>query len=282
MVTLGKLVADVVLRLDAELVRGGQVRVRRTTSAGGAPANVAAGLARLGVPVRMAGWAGADPLADALLADLAGRGVEVSVVRRGNVPVGTVLVHPDGERTLLADAGVGSLALADLRPDWFSGAAAVHLDGYDLLPGRWPDVVVAAAGRARDAGAAIALDVAAANRISAHGAEEYAALVRRVAPDVLLCNAHEADVLPDVPGLAPLVVIHAGAAPSRVVTGTSELAVPVHPLRENAVDTTGAGDAFAAGLLAGWSRGLPVTQAVEAGHAAAATVITVPGGQPPR
>src|SRR5438309_1119844 len=106
-VTLGKLVADVVLRLDAEPVRGGQVRVRRAVTAGGAPANVAAGLPRLGVPARLTGWAGADPLGDGLIADLRARGVEIAVVRRGQAPVGTVLVHPDGERTLLADAGEG-------------------------------------------------------------------------------------------------------------------------------------------------------------------------------
>src|SRR3954468_3456676 len=86
-VAVGKLVADVVLRLDAEPVRGGQVRVRRVVTAGGAPANVAAWLAKLGVPVRMAGWAGADLLSDGLLADLSARGVEVAVVRRGSAPV---------------------------------------------------------------------------------------------------------------------------------------------------------------------------------------------------
>src|SRR4051812_33607756 len=166
-VTLGKLVADVVLRLDAEIVRGGQVRVRRVVTAGGAPANVAAGLARLGIPVRMAGWAGADPLSDVLLADLSARRVEVDVVQRGSAPVGTVLVHPDGERTLLADRGDGGLELTDLADAWFAGASAVHLDGYDLLPGRWPDVVAAAAERARTAGAAVSVDVAAANRIAA-------------------------------------------------------------------------------------------------------------------
>src|SRR5690349_15869065 len=95
-VAFGKLVADVVLQLSAELLRGGQVRVRRTLPAGGAPANLAAGLARLGVPVRLAGWAGADPLSDGLLAGLRDRGIEVAVVRRGSAPVGTVLVHPDG------------------------------------------------------------------------------------------------------------------------------------------------------------------------------------------
>lgn len=279
MVAVGKLVADVVLRLSAELDRGGQVRVRRTIAAGGAPANVAAGLARLGVPVRLAGWAGADPLSDGLLAGLRERGVEATVVRRGSAPVGTVLVHPDGERTLLADAGEGGLRLPDLRDAWFAGASVVHLDGYDLLPGRWPDVVAAAAQRAQEAGAAVSVDVAAANRIEAFGAGVYADLLRQLRPDLLLCNDREAAVLGDVAALAPLVVVHAGAGPARVLAAGAEFGVPVP--RAAVVDTSGAGDAFAAGLLAGWHRGASVREAVGQAHAAAAVVVTVTGAQPP-
>src|SRR3982751_3761278 len=79
-VALGKLVADQVLELSEPLVVGGQQRVVRTTTAGGAPANVTANLARLGVPARFAGWAGADPLAERVLDALASRGVELAVV----------------------------------------------------------------------------------------------------------------------------------------------------------------------------------------------------------
>ena len=79
------------------------------------------------MPSRIAGWAGAEPLADGLLAGLAGRGVEVAVVRRGRAPLSTVLVHPDGERTLLTDRGEGGLAPADVRAEWSTGAAVVHL-----------------------------------------------------------------------------------------------------------------------------------------------------------
>ncbi|HEX2073817.1 MAG TPA: carbohydrate kinase family protein, partial [Geodermatophilus sp.] len=170
-VALGKLVADQVLELSAPLVVGGQQRVVRTTAAGGAPANVTANLARLGVSARLAGWAGADPLADGLLVTLAGCGVETAVVRRGRVPLSTVLVHPDGERTLLSDGGEGGLEPADVRPEWLAGAAGVHLDGYDLLPGRFPDALRTAASLARGAGVPVSVDVAAATRIRDHGAE---------------------------------------------------------------------------------------------------------------
>ena len=288
-VTLGKLVADEVLVLGAELVRGGQVRVRRRLAPGGAPANVAATLARAGVPVRMVGWAGADLLTDALLSDLSSRGVQLELVRHGRAPMTTVLVHPDGERSLLADAGDGGLELHHVDPAWPAGAAVLHVDGYDLLPGRWPDVVFAVAGRAHAVGAAVSVDVAAANRIeefeAGHGEGAYTRLLERLRPDLLLCNEREAAVLggtENLLALAGLVVVHAGPEPTRVLTQAGAFEVPVPRLRAGAlVDTTGAGDAFAAGLIAGWWQGRALREAVEMGHAAAAVVAAVPGAQPP-
>jgi sugar/nucleoside kinase (ribokinase family) len=279
-VALGKLVADQVLRLSAPLVVGGQQRVVRTTAAGGAPANVTANLARLGVPARFAGWAGADPVADELLAGLAERGVESAVVRRGRTPVSTVLVHPDGERTLLSDGGEGGLEPDDVRPEWLAGAAVLHLDGYDLL--RYPAALVRAAALAREAGVPVSADVAAASRIEAHGARRYAALLAELQADVLFGNAAEASVLGLDTGPAELVFVHAGARPTRVLERGGRVEVPVDPLPDGGLrDTTGCGDAFAAGVLAGWRAGAPVTDAVRTGHAAAAVVAGVAGAQPP-
>lgn len=283
MVALGKLVADQVLELSAPLVVGGQQRVARTTTAGGAPANVTANLARLGVPARLAGWAGADPLADGLLAGLAGRGVEIAVVRRGRAPLSTVLVHPDGERTLLTDRGEGGLEPADVRAEWFDGAAVVHLDGYDLL--RFPEAVRTAASLAHGSGVPVSVDVAAATRVEQHGTDRYVELLAGLRPVVLFCNASEAAVLGldgDLPAWAPdLVLVHAGPRPTRVLTGPAVAEVPVEPLPGRLRDTTGCGDAFTAGVLAGWRAGRSVLDAVRTGHAAAAVVAGVAGGQPP-
>ncbi|WP_448638679.1 carbohydrate kinase family protein [Geodermatophilus sp. URMC 63] len=284
-VAVGKLVADQLLELSAPLVVGGQQRVVRTTAAGGAPANVTAGVVRLGAPARLAGWAGADPLADGLLAGLAARGVEVAVARRGRAPLSTVLVHPGGERTLLTDRGEGGLEPADVRPEWFAGAAVVHVDGYDLL--RFPAAVRAAASAAHDLGVPVSADVAAATRIGRHGAAAYVDLLTGLRPDLLSCNAAEAAVLGldghEMPGWAPgLVLVHAGARPTRVVTTAGSWEVPVDPLPEGRLrDTTGCGDAFVAGVLTGWRAGVPVLDAVRSGHAAAAVVAGVVGGQPP-
>jgi sugar/nucleoside kinase (ribokinase family) len=276
-VALGKLVADQVLELSEPLVVGGQQRVARTTTAGGAPANVTANLARLGVPARVAGWAGADPLADGLLADLSARGIEIAVVRRGRTPVSTVLVHPDGERTLLSDGGEGALEPEDVRPGWLTDAAVLHLDGYDLL--RYPDGLRTAAALARDAGVPVSVDVAAATRIRSG----YVELLASLQADVLFCNAVEADVLGITAGLphwAPeLVLVHDGPRPTWVRTRGGAWEVPVQPVEVR--DTTGCGDAFAAGVLAGWRAGSPLLDSVRDGHAAAAAVAQIIGAQPP-
>jgi ribokinase len=278
-VALGKLVADQVLELSEPLVVGGQQRVVRTTTAGGAPANVTANLVRLGVPTRLAGWAGADALADGLLAGLHARGVETAVVRRGKAPVSTVLVHPDGERTLLSDGGEGELSPDDVRPGWLADAAVLHLDGYDLL--RYPDALRAAAEMAREAGVPVSADVAAATRM--RGVENYAGLLASLQADVLLCNVVEADVLgitAELPDWGPeLVLVHDGPRPTRVRTRDGVWEVPVEPVKVR--DTSGCGDAFAAGVLAGWRAGSPVLDAVRDGHAAAAVVAGVVGAQPP-
>jgi sugar/nucleoside kinase (ribokinase family) len=285
-VALGKLVADQVLVLSEPLVIGGQQRVARTVLPGGAPANVTANLARLGAPARLAGWAGADPLADDLLARLSARAIEVAVVRRGRAPHTTVLVHEDGERTLLADRGDGELCADDLDPRWVADAAVLHLDGFDLLPGRFPAALIAAASLAGAAGVPISVDVAAAARIERVGVVGYLELLAELRPDVLLCNAAEAAVLElsaELPAWAPeLVLVHAGASPTRVLTRAGTWSVPVEPLSPERVrDTTGCGDAFAAGVLAGWRAGSPVLDAVRTGHEAAAVVAGVIGAQPP-
>ncbi len=132
----------------------------------------------------------------------------------------------------------------------------------------------------------VSVDVAAATRIAAHGAGAYADLLAGLRPDLLSCNAAEATVLGldgELPGWAPgLLLVHAGARPTRVVTATGTEEVPVEPLPEERLrDTTGCGDAFAAGVLTGWRAGLPVLDAVRSGHAAAAVVAGVLGGQPP-
>jgi sugar/nucleoside kinase (ribokinase family) len=123
------------------------------------------------------------------------------------------------------------------------------------------------------------VDVAAATRIRSG----YVELLASLQADVLFCNAVEADVLgitAELPDWAPeLVLVHDGPRPTRVRTREGAWEVPVEPVEVR--DTTGCGDAFAAGVLAGWRAGSPLLDSVRDGHAAAAAVAQVIGAQPP-
>ena len=125
------------------------------------------------------------------------------------------------------------------------------------------------------------MDVAAATRI--RGVENYAELLASLRADVLFCNANEADVLgitAELPHWAPaLVLVHDGPRPTRVRTRGRAWEVSVEPVEVR--DTTGCGDAFAAGVLAGWRAGSVLLDSVRTGHAAAAAVAQVVGAQPP-
>jgi sugar/nucleoside kinase (ribokinase family) len=132
----------------------------------------------------------------------------------------------------------------------------------------------------------VTVDVAAAARIERFGVSAYVDLLAALRADVLFCNAGEAAVLglsEELPGWAPsLALVHSGASPTRVLTSAGSWSVPVEPLPPDLVrDTTGCGDAFAAGVLAGWRAGSPALDAVRAGHAAAAVIAGVVGAQPP-
>jgi sugar/nucleoside kinase (ribokinase family) len=124
----------------------------------------------------------------------------------------------------------------------------------------------------------VSIDLSSAALINDIGAAPFGRLIAGLRPDVVLANELEADCLGGPPEVAVLgaavTVVKQGAAPALLyVAGADPLEVPATPLRD-VRDTTGAGDAFAAGLLSGLLEGLAPVAAVEAGHLSAAAAIT--------
>lgn len=258
---------------------------------GGKSANQAVAAGRLGGRVTLIGAVGRDANGDMLVASTAGAGVDVSHVRRVDGPTGVAVisVEDSGENSIIISAGAnGTLAPAAMDPALFAGAGVVCLCLEVPL-----ETVRAAAQAGHDAGATVLLNLS-----------PYAPVEDGLArlTDVLLVNAHEASQFLD--GLAmpaadaPVsdwlaaagqfggrgldkVLVTLGAAGSVVLdaANAAEPVVRIAPTRVDAVDTTGAGDAFTGAVAARLAAGDALADAARYASVAAALAATKKGTQ---
>ena len=274
---VGDLVEDVVVWPDGPVQRGSDTPARVFRSRGGSAGNVAVSAASL-VPTRFFGCVGTDPLGDRLLRELQDAGVEVRAQRRGRTGTIVVLVDVDGERTFLPDrAAAAELGPVDAAA--LDDVAVLHVPAYGLHGGRTAGSVRALLDTAVARGVALSLDASSWAVLRELGLEDYRALVQRLRPAVLFANADEAREL-DLrarPLRDVTVALKDGADPTVVVQadGTT-LTVPVEPV-PGVRDSTGAGDAFAAGWLSAMMEGLDVRARVLRAHALARQVLASPG-----
>ena len=283
-VVLGDVMADVLVSLSGPVAPGSDTPARIAHRGGGSGANVAVWLARAGARAVLLGRVGDDAAGRGALAELREEAVEARVAVDAQRPTGTciVLVDPDGERSMLPDRGANAaLAPAPLPAD----AAHLHVAGYSLLdPGARP-AALAALAEARRLGCPASVDPASAAPLAAAGAAAFLGWIGRV--DLLLPNAHEAAVLSGLADPAAAARALAAHADEVVVTLGREGALwsdgrtveHVAAVPARVVDTTGAGDAFAAGLLAARARGARRRDALEAGAALAAQAVGRPGAR---
>ncbi len=278
---VGKIVVDVVLMCERLPEADEHQNVQRLVTAGGAAANVTAQLAARGRTTILAGWQGADADSASVAADLHQRGVTLRTVARGQAPVATVLAW-DGDRAFLVDQGDLSAQLDDVDDSWLDGMSVVHFNGFELLDYCWPGVLVEVARRAHRRRIAVTVDCPSATRIAAQGVGSFRHALASLAPEVVFANRNEARILGLLEGpliAAEAVVVHAGTDPTICLTETGRWPIPVRDVIDDA-ETTGCGDAFAAGFLASWHEGEPAAVAVETGHAWAAEQALVVGAQP--
>jgi sugar/nucleoside kinase (ribokinase family) len=273
--TLGDVMLDVIVRLAEPLAPGGDVRAQTRATTGGQAANVAVWAASLGAEARCIAKRGDDPTGELVARELAARGVELAgPTAHGATGVVVSIVGDDGDRALASDRGISpTLAPEELDPFWLA-CDVLHLSGYALL--REP--IAAAARRAvelaRERDARISVDLAAWTEIRAYGPVEFRELLDAIAPDVLFATEAEWELLGGAYLTAPTGVIKRGARGVTVVTEDARL--DLASVAGEVVDTTGAGDALAAGFLLGGS----LEQAARRGLEAAARCVATVGSMP--
>jgi sugar/nucleoside kinase (ribokinase family) len=273
--TLGDVMLDVIVRLEEPLAPGGDVRAATSAGAGGQAANVAAWAVALGAEGRCIAKRGSDATGELVARELTGRGVElVGPVAEGATGVVVSIVGGDGDRALVSDRGVApSFAPDELDASWLQ-CDVFHLSGYALLREPVSDTARLAAALARDRGARISVDAAAWTEIRTVGPIRFRELLDVVAPDVLFATEAEWEILGGAYLTAPTGVIKRGPRGATVVTEDARL--DLSPVETDVVDTTGAGDAFAAGFLLGGS----LEEAARRGLDAAARCVSTIGSLP--
>jgi sugar/nucleoside kinase (ribokinase family) len=275
---VGDLIEDVVVWLPGPIAIGSDTVVRITRERGGSAANVAAAAVRAGGSARFVGQVGDDDLAHRLLHGLSVTGVEVVARFGGRTGSIVVLVDSEGERTMLTDRAAAT-ELATAEPEWLAGVDVLHLPAYSLFVDRLAESCLDLAAMARERGIPVTIDPSSSALLEEYGVERFKALLAEVRPSVIFPNADEAALLDGdgpLPGVGLIVEKH-GPDAVRLIGADGVTEVPVPPVA-GVVDTTGAGDAFAAGFLVAWTAGKHPVDCVAQGSEVAAHVLRGPGG----
>ncbi|HET9075442.1 MAG TPA: adenosine kinase [Acidimicrobiales bacterium] len=263
-----------------------------TEASGGSAANTAACLASLGAAVEFIGKVADDGLGRVFTHDIRSAGVryQVAPAPNGSGP-GTgrclVMVTPDAEKTMCTNLGVGAyLQPADVDREAIAAARVVYLEGYLCGKEESEAAVDAAVEAARAAGAMVAFSASDPAWVHLH-LDELTALLDRV--DVLFANEPEAlglsgcadldDAIDSLAKRCPTVAVTLGGRGCVVAGADGRVTVPARPVG-HVVDTTGAGDSFAAGFLYGVVNDLGAEASARLGALAAAEIVGHIGARP--
>lgn len=259
---------------------------------GGSAGNTAAGIAALGGKAAFIGQVAPDQLGEFYVHDLRAAGVEFAT-KPADVGVPTarsmILVTPDGHRTMNTFLGAAQhLPASALDERQIADSAVIYLEGYLWDPETPRYAMIRAIEVARSAGRKVAFTLSDTFCIDRHR-DGFNALIDEGRIDILFANEAEIQALAGVPHLETAVAAVSGKVETLVVTrsehgalairGSERAEVPAEPVTE-VVDTTGAGDLFAAGFLVGYTRGRPLGEALKLGAIAAAEVIQHYGARP--
>jgi len=258
---------------------------------GGSAANTLAGIAALGGKGAFIGRVGGDLLGQVFRHDIQAAGIHFATApSTGGAPTARclILVTADAQRSMNTFLGACiELGPEDIDPALIEASAVTYLEGYLWDPPRAKEALRRSAELAHAAGRKVALSLSDSFCVHRHR-DEFVALIRDHV-DLLFANEHEilaltqtdnfAEALTAVRGTVPVAALTRGALGSVVATAEAVHEVPAEPI-ERVVDTTGAGDLFAAGFLYGFTRDRSLVESARFGAIAAAEVISHFGARP--
>jgi ribokinase len=288
-VVLGDVLVDVIARLPGSVRRATDTPAPVALVGGGSAANTAAWAKAGGGVVRLLGTVGADVLGHWVTDELAARGIDLRLRVDPDLPTGmcVVLVDPDGERTMVPSPGASSALV--LPPDPLDGATALHVSGYALFADRARAATLEAVSEAVAGGLPVSVDAGSVAPLERFGPARFLAAARDA---LVFANREEAELLlgsrtPAVGELARRlagrcaeVVVKDGASGAAWSDGTAVVGVSAVAV-SGPIDSTGAGDAFAAGVLTSRAGGASIAEQLSRGAELAALALRQTGGRPP-
>lgn len=263
-----------------------------TEASGGSAANTVAGIAALGGKCGFIGQVADDQLGAVFAHDIRAMGVAFPTAARAGEPSTArclIFVTPDGQRTMNTFLGASQfLPESALDHELIASGAILYLEGYLWDPEEPRAAMKAAIDTARAAGRRVAFTLSDIFCISRHRAD-FLKLMAGGQLDILFANENELLSLMETEDFEAALAHAAAQVPVLVVTRSEKGAlaiangaraqVPAEPI-ERVVDTTGAGDLFAAGFLHGQAQGMDLERSLRLGAICAAEIISHVGARP--
>lgn len=285
---IGDAALDVIVKMQTELHIGSDTASHISMHGGGAAANTATWLAQLGHSVYFSCRIGDDAAGRAIAAEFDSRGIEYRREFLSNEKTGVVvvLVNNKGERTMFPDSGANS-GISEIDLPSLKNFDAAYLSGYSLFNPLSTSGVEAMISRIKEAEIPLIFDPASVGTMTVFGHERVLQLLPLM--DVAIMNEDEArflaksdsleNTLQILTSLIPVVVVKTGSKGARaqmragdVVTSQTEAIA--------AIDTTGAGDAFAAGFIPQWLHSHDLLTSMNAGNDLARKCVAIIGARP--
>lgn len=270
-------------REKSEMIRSETSDLRKTMTSGGSAANTIHGLAMLGAKAGYIGSIGKDELGEFYENDMKSAGVSTMMTRRDSMTgISTVFISPDSERTFATHLGAAvELIARDLRPDWFNEYDILYIEGY-LINDR--NLFESACKLAKHNNMKVAIDLASYNVVG-EKLSDFKEIVEKYA-DIVFANEDEAkaftglapkEALDSISKLCEIAVVKAGSEGSWVKRG--EEIIKIGTGKVSLIDTTGAGDLYAAGFLYGYARDQNLEICGQYGSILSAHVIEILGAR---